>query len=199
MEPVTTAMLVSTIGSALFNSLFGNASENERQRKQIQASKEAQQVAEQGSNQRAAQSTALSESLADPFRGQRSQIDIAGLLDFLENAQYSPVSLTGAPEYAQYKPSMSGGFTYQRSPELRAAAKALKETVFNGQTAPTMTDPANYGMSGAMNINDLISKKTPSWSPDAYARTFTPQVTPNTAMARGAAGVQVRSPQRYAR
>jgi hypothetical protein len=104
--------------------------------------------------ERSAQSTALQESLANPFRHQAAQASTAGALDRMERASYTParLSLPSNP-YAKYMPQVSGGFSYEKSPELIAAAHNLKGDVLAGHTAPTMTNPMNYGRTAALRLD----------------------------------------------
>lgn len=95
---------------------------------------------------------AADESKLDPFRNQMSQANDIASLDRMERATYSPVRLSGAPAYAQYVPQVSGGSNYTKSPELVSSAAALKRNVMGGNVAPTMTNPANYGKTGALDL-----------------------------------------------
>lgn len=100
------------------------------------------------------QSTALQESLANPFRHQAAQATTASALDRLERGSYTParLSLPSNP-YAKYVPQVNGGFSYEKSPELVAAAHNLKGDVLAGHTAPTMTDPMNFGRTATLRLD----------------------------------------------
>ena len=76
--------------------------------------------------------------MADPFRQQMSQAHAIGKLDRMERGRYTPVKLGAAPGYASYVPDMSGGYSYEKSPEFVSSAAALKRNVMGGNTAPTM-------------------------------------------------------------
>jgi hypothetical protein len=99
------------------------------------------------------QDVALKESLANPFRNQLDQAGSIGALDRMERSTYTPFKLSGAPpRYAGSIPEMSGGYSYEKSPELISSAAALKRNVMGANTAPTMTNPANYGKSAALDL-----------------------------------------------
>lgn len=97
------------------------------------------------------------ESLSDPFRHQVNQVDALSRLDMIANATRTPSRINVPPEMARFVPQISGGFNYDASPDLRSAAKLLQRSVASGETAPTMTNPANYGLTGARNLNDPSS------------------------------------------
>lgn len=94
------------------------------------------------------------ESLADPFRHQNSQVTSLAMLDRIANAQRGQTQISVPPEMQRFLPQISSGYSYEASPDLRTAAKLTQRSVASGQTAPTMTDPANYGRTGALNLND---------------------------------------------
>lgn len=93
---------------------------------------------------------AVEETGLNPFRHQLDQGRTLGTLDVMANAQLAPArySMPGITV-----PQLSGGFAYQPSADLRTSAKRLQRDVASGRTAPTMTDPANYGQTGALNLN----------------------------------------------
>lgn len=140
---------ISGVGSAL-TSYFGAKNRNDQAALDRQAAAERQQAA-----------IASGESTLDPFRQQMSQGKDIGQLDRLERASYSPVRLSmpaGSP-YARNMPRTSGGYSYEKSPELIASAGALKNDVMAGHGAPTMTNPANYGKTSAMDLLSLLAAK----------------------------------------
>lgn len=96
-------------------------------------------------------STALQESTLDPYRQQMAQGRAATKLDLAANAKYSPRSVSVPGAMAKYMPNIGGGFSYERSPETTAGLAALLRSVLSGETAPTMTDAANYGKTGYNN------------------------------------------------
>lgn len=82
---------------------------------------------------------AYKESTANPFRHQMMQGASLSALDELERGQYTPAKLdvSGSP-YASYVPKQTGGYSYQKSPELVNAAAALKKDVLAGNRAPSV-------------------------------------------------------------
>jgi hypothetical protein len=94
------------------------------------------------------------ESLADPFRQQNAQATSLGMLDRIATAQRGTTSINVPPEMQRFMPTRTGGYSYEASPDLRTAAKLLQRSVASGETAPTMTNPANYGATSARNLND---------------------------------------------
>jgi hypothetical protein len=113
------------------------------------------------------QQTALQESTLDPWRGTMSQVGDASRLDRLANANYTPVSVSRGPGG---RVNMAGGTTYNKSPELIAAAKAAAALVLSGGgRVPTMTDPANYGKTGTVDLsgNGLVSNASRDLTPNA--------------------------------
>lgn len=100
---------------------------------------------------------AFKESTLDPFRQQAQQAGAMSKLDRLERGAYAPVQLKAAPGYEGYVPTMTGGFSYEKSPELRAGAGALKRNVMGGNVAPSMTNPENYGKTAALDLLSIAS------------------------------------------
>jgi hypothetical protein len=113
--------------------------------------------------QQALAQIASNESMANPFRGQNAQAQSLANLDELERGVYTPARLdvSGSP-YASYVPQMSGGYSYTKSPELMASAGALKTNVMAGNTAPTMTNAANYGQTGVMDLLAVLAGRQPA-------------------------------------
>jgi hypothetical protein len=103
-------------------------------------------------NNRARQQTAERESELDPFRQQMDQAGDVASLDRLERASYTPHRYTMSPRGAAPQIESTGGYDYTKSPELVAAAAALKNDVLSGHTAPTMTDPKNFGKTAVLNL-----------------------------------------------
>lgn len=101
------------------------------------------------------QGVAAAESMADPFRHQLDQGNAIAKLDRMERASFAPTKI--APQGGYAAPAMSGGLSYTKSPELISSAAALKKNVMGGNTAPTMTDPANYGKTGALDLVTLAA------------------------------------------
>jgi hypothetical protein len=96
--------------------------------------------------------TALAESQLDPFRQQMSQGHDLTALDVIARARNTPVQIGMSGKYAGNMPQISGGFSYDMSPQNRADALALQASIRSGQTAPTMTDKANYGRTSVLNL-----------------------------------------------
>lgn len=140
-------------GASAASGIAGSISSNKQ-------AKTAEQLAREKMAQDAAMQTqdiASKENTLDPFRQQLAQAKDIGQLDLMERASYSPTKLTPSGPYASYVPQMSGGFSYTKSPELTASAAALKRNVMAGRTAPTMTDPNNYGRTAALDLVSLAS------------------------------------------
>ena len=150
--PLSTSdyLTLAMIGSGALSGYLGQKSSNKD--RQQAAALAAQQMANQ--KDIATQNTAADEAALDPFRQQMAQAGDLSKLDQLERASYSPVTMdfSGAGKYAKYVPQMSGGFSYTKSPELIDSAAALKRNVMGGNAAPTMTNPANYGRTSALNL-----------------------------------------------
>jgi hypothetical protein len=105
------------------------------------------------------QNLALQESQLNPFRQQAFQASTAAGLDELERGAYTPVQLArpggAAARYASAIPEMSGGYSYQKSPELTQAAGLLKRDVLAGHAAPSALNlnpvPASFQGRGVVN------------------------------------------------
>lgn len=144
--------LVPGAGSFL-SSMFSSIMAKKRLEMQLQAEKEMQQNSIQAQEGANTQSLAFNESQLDPFRQQMAQGNDVASLDKLERASYTPVKVStaggpGAPF------TRTGGYSYTKSPELVQAAGDLKKSILAGNGAPTMTNPANYGKTSAL---DLLS------------------------------------------
>lgn len=97
---------------------------------------------------------AVAESAQNPFRHQLDQARTLGTLDVMANAQLTPAKYT-MPGITV--PQLSGGFSYTPSQDQRTAAQLLQRSVASGQTAPSMTDPNNWGKTGALNLNGMAT------------------------------------------
>lgn len=171
----------------------------------IKAEKELAALNNRASWERQTQNIASEEGALDPFRQQVQQGNAISWLDRMERERLDPVNFdfSGNP-YASYIPKMSGGYSYEQSPELRSSAAALKKNVMSGAVAPSMTDPANYGRTAALNLLGVAGGIDPA-SPEALAQPYDPfksrpltdPYTSNAAMLRalGARGVPLRSRQ----
>jgi hypothetical protein len=132
---------------------------------------------------------AQGESMADPFRHQNNQASSLAMLDRIANAQRGRTQISVPSEMQRFVPQISGGYSYEASPDLRTSAKLLQRTVASGQGAPTMTDPANYGRTGALNLNDPSSIGM-----GARANTPTPPVAPGAGGAIPRTGATTPAP-----
>jgi hypothetical protein len=94
--------------------------------------------------------TALQESLADPFRHQQNQSRALTSLDMLQHLGKGR-TITPPANVAPYAGNVQR--SYAPSQTLRDHAALLYNNVAGGNTAPTMTDPANYGRTAAVNLN----------------------------------------------
>lgn len=139
------AWLAMGAGQGVLSELDANAS-----RKQQDKLTAAQLAADKARSQ---QSTGLQESLANPFRQQAAQISTASALDETANGRYTPVHVAVAPGMQKYVPQISGGYSYEKSPAITNAASAAERDVLAGHTAPTMTDPMNYGRTAALSLD----------------------------------------------
>lgn len=102
------------------------------------------------------------ESMADPFRHQLSQAGAMTDLDRIEHASYAPFTVGLPDRYAKYKPTISGGYSWQPSDEVRAGAGKLKQSVMAGNTAPSMTSPDNYGKTATLDLYSGADPRTPA-------------------------------------
>ena len=164
-------LLLSGLGSGLM-SLFGQSSAN----KKAQQDYELQQQQLRQQQQQQQQNVALNESELDPWRHSMFQgADIAAM-DKLERSSFTPASLSVNNKYAAQKPTVSGGYSYTKSPELIQSAAALKKLIMSGQGAPTMTNASNYGKTGAI---DLLSVLAGKMDPTQATTNQMPTVTPS--------------------
>ena len=95
------------------------------------------------------QNTALEESSLNPFRHQLSQASAIDKLDRMENMSFMNPRDMVPEQYRRYVPEMPN---LTPSAEAKASAGALKRDVMSGRTAPTMTDPNNYGKTATMDL-----------------------------------------------
>ena len=147
MDPATAMLILGAAGSA--QGAAGSVASGKM-------NKRAEQIAREELAARKAagdQDVALKESMLDPFRQQLSQAGAIGTLDRMERATYTPSKMTNLPSrYAKYVPQMTGGYSYQKSPELISSAASLKRNVMGGNVAPTMTNPANFGKTATLDL-----------------------------------------------
>jgi hypothetical protein len=149
-------MVLPGVGAAgsFLTSLFAMRNAN----KQAELNRQQQTNLQTNSiNANAAQDTqalASKESTLDPFRSRMAQIGDVAKLDRVANATTAPRRLNIGGPFARFVPQSTGGYSYQESPELTGAARAAQTSVLSGQADPSMTNPANYGKTGAL---DLLS------------------------------------------
>jgi hypothetical protein len=136
-------LLGADVAANAATGIAGSISARKNQKKQLEAEKEL-----------ANQKVALEESGMNPFRQQLQQGKAIAGLDMLERASYAPtqVNLPAGSRYGGNVPQFTGGFNYTKSPELTSSAGRLKTDVMAGHTAPSMTNPANYGRTAALNL-----------------------------------------------
>jgi hypothetical protein len=146
--------------------------------KQIKAQKEMQdkQIAANAALQN--QDIASKESQLDPFRQLMSQGRDLSMLDMRQN--YTPTQ--------SYAPLQAGQTTrtdvrtpnYTPSPDLLNWISMIKQNIAGGQNqAPTMTNPANYGKSSALDLLSLA--QNPGAAGYARGASFAPS-TPSMMM-----------------
>ena len=126
------------------------------------------------------QDVAMKESALDPFRQQMSQANDIQSLDQKERSTYTPTRLTAPAGMEQYIPQMSGGTSYTKSPEAVASFAALKRNIMAGNTAPTQTNPDNYGKTSVLNLLNVMGQQ-PNLKPyDPASKFARADVTPWT-------------------
>lgn len=125
-----------------------DAKENQKQRDFYAQQNELDRLRQREHDQ---QQTAVDESKLDPWRNTMSQVGNASKLDRLSGSTYTPVQVSRGQGG---KIQTSGGTTYNKSPELIAAARAAAALILSGGgQAPSMTDPANYGKTGVTDLS----------------------------------------------
>lgn len=188
MDPKTLALILSAAAGGA--EAIGGAVANNKKRKTDAATTAAELQAQRDlANQR----VAADESMADPFRHQMAQAGDISKLDRMERGAYTPVHLGAAPGYESYVPQMSGGFSYEKSPEMISSAAALKRNVMAGNVAPTMTNPANYGSTAALNLVKIAADGV---DPAGVSASGARGVTPSTPGAPPQAGYLADVPRR---
>jgi hypothetical protein len=141
--PLWALFALAGAGQAIDNTVTNNAN-NANQRAISQAEVDSRERMH-------GQDVLLEESKANPFRGQMNQAASLASLDELERGSYTPVQLsTEGNPYASYIPKVSGGYSYSKSPELTAAAGALKNDVLAGHGASSVLRP------------DIATNRTPA-------------------------------------
>jgi hypothetical protein len=110
---------------------------------------------------RATQAVGAREAELDPFRQQMAQASALSKLDLISrmNNQARQTDFSSSP-YAKYIPKSTGGPSYEKSPDLIAWLTSLQRDVASGHSAPTMTNPANYGRTAALDMNRTLGGDT---------------------------------------
>lgn len=139
------------------------ALQNRQSNKNRQAQQEEAALDRSAAAGRNTADVALEESMADPFRHQLGQARTLAALDLIARGRNTPTKISVPAGMEQWVPKISGGFSYDMNPDVRAAAQRLQQDVASGRTAPTMTDPANYGKTAVLNL------RNPSAAPGAGA------------------------------
>ncbi len=194
------ALIALMMGSQAATSVGGGIAANNQRKSQEQLSRESLALdREQG-----LMDTAARESELDPFRHQLDQAGALSKLDRLERASYSPVSVNLPDRYAQYKPTISGGYSYERSPEVKAAAGALKQNVLAGRTAPSMTSAENYGKTATLDLTGNADPRTDAAfsmgapNRDSLGAPAAPAMAPLTALSKGKTAAKNKRAQEIA-
>lgn len=143
---------------------------------------------------------ALKESLADPFRHQRSQYQNLAALDMLKQFGSGGPRITPPANVARFTGTSNGG--YRPSANMLGAIDALEQDIRGGHTAPTMTDPANFGRTSAININAANGQGSgaPAGStvaPFRAANTFLPDQSKRRNEGAGGVGAGMRTGLKY--
>lgn len=150
--------------SGLFNMI--NPNKQAALNRQAQANLQTNSIAAQeGAN---TQSVAANESQLDPFRQQVSQARDLMNVDKAANSSFSPVQVSsaGGPGAPFVR---SGGYSYSKSPQLSGDLNAIESSIRAGNGAPSMTNPANYGKTSALNLVNVAAGKADPTSTSAFA------------------------------
>lgn len=149
--------------------LFGMKNANAQAQKNRQATADAQTNSLAQNTAQGTQAVASKESTLDPFRSRMSQVGDAAKLDRVANATSSPVRLNTSGPFSGFVPQVSGGYSYQKSPALVNAAKAAQTSVLSGTPDPSMTNPENYGKTGALDLLGVAAGTKNPASASAFA------------------------------
>lgn len=153
---------ISAAGSFLTSMLsMRNANKQAELNRQQQTNLQTNQINATGAQD--TQALASKESQLDPFRSRMMQMGDASKLDRVANATTTPRSINFGGPFAGFVPKMSGGYSYQKSPQLVNAARAAQTSVLSGNPDPSMTNTANYGRTGALDLIGVANgSKDPS-------------------------------------
>jgi hypothetical protein len=156
-------------GGSFLTNLFGMKNAND------QAQKNRQQQLDMQSNSLAANNAANTAAIAeaeaarDPFKSRMTQVGDVAKLDRVQNARTTPRTVAPTAAYAGSMPAVSGGYSYQKSPDVTNAAGAAKQSIMSGTPDPSMTNPANYGKTGALDLIGIANGSKDPTSPNAMA------------------------------
>lgn len=144
-------LIVGSAGAGV--SAYASSKAADKQRKAQQA----ENAADRGlTEEQDIRRTALAESQLDPFRQQMAQQKNLAALDFLQG--YNRRSITPPSNVAPYAGGVGGGFAGP-SDRMRSYAGLAFDDIAAGHTAPTMTKPANYGKTSALDLISLAAGK----------------------------------------
>lgn len=148
MDPFTLSLIIGMIGQGI--NAAGSSMEAGAQ---SDSNKYINAQNNEAAMNRAKMATAAGESVQDPFRQQMNQ---AGDLSKLNLMMREPTRAANLNPIARYQ---TPGRPLQQqaapvlSPELIDWLSKIQKNIAGGQNqAPTMTNPANYGRSSAMNL-----------------------------------------------
>jgi hypothetical protein len=142
---------IPAAGSFL-SGLFGGRREDKRREEDRQHDRDMQQ-----------QDVASRESALDPVRQQLQQASALTRLDRVANGSYTPVRFNLGGPYASYVPQTSGGYSYEATPDVRAGIGLLRDDVLQGRSAPSMTNPANYGRNAVLDLRAMLDGEEPDF------------------------------------
>jgi hypothetical protein len=158
MSPSTYELIYGAAGKGL--EAYGNSKQASEQRK--------------AELLRAQMGVAADENARDPFRQQMAQIRNLGQMDMMQSMK-APAPAGPSGPYARPAGEGVQPGSYAPSAEMLQWIAQMKRNVAGGQnTAPTMTNPANYGKTSVMNLS----------SPQPPAPTM-PGAPPTTAQSGG--------------
>lgn len=150
IAPLLLAGIIAAAAGTAVNA--GVNSKNQRDTRDADTALTREQIAQR--EKESLRDTAAAEATQNPFRDQVHQAQSLGRLDLMARSQLTPTKITPHARYASAVPARTGGLSYEMDPQVRAMAERLKLDVASGRGAPTMTNAANYGKTGAV---DLLS------------------------------------------
>jgi hypothetical protein len=143
-------IIAAAVGGGL-NAFGGN--------QQAKTSKEIAKMTDKRERELARADMAAREAQLNPFRNTNAQLGSAVALDRVARGSYTQPKVTIPGLRPEFMPQWSGGYSYEKSDELKGAATAARDAVLGGQgQAPTMTNPANYGQTGVMDLLAMLRR-----------------------------------------